>query len=189
MGRWKPDARGRLEQAALELYAELGFERTTVKDIAHRADLTERTFFRHFADKREVLFPASQPLEAGLVAAVREVPAGQEPLAVLMTALRTLPDALEDRRELARRRSAIVAAVPGLQERELAKMASLTDALARELHDRGVPELPARLAAESAAAVFRTAFTRWITPEAPPADLGALLDRSLAELQQIVAAG
>ncbi|MET9494537.1 helix-turn-helix domain-containing protein [Streptomyces sp. NPDC006552] len=189
MGRWKPDARGRLEQAALELYAELGFERTTVKDIARRAELTERTFFRHFTDKREVLFPASQPLEAGLVAAVREIPAGQEPLETLMAALRTLPGALADRRELARRRSAIVAATPVLQERELAKMASLTDALARELRERGVAELPAQLAAESAAAVFRTAFTRWIAPDEAPAELGVLLDRSLAELQHVVAAG
>ena len=56
MGRWEPDARGRLMQAALELYGERGFEQTTVAEIAQRAGLTERTFFRHFADKREVLF-------------------------------------------------------------------------------------------------------------------------------------
>ncbi|MEB3959147.1 TetR/AcrR family transcriptional regulator [Streptomyces kunmingensis] len=165
------------------------FERTTVKDIAQRAELTERTFFRHFSDKREVLFPASQPLEAGLVAALEEVPAEQEPFAALMTALGVLPSALGDRRELARQRNAIVAATPELQERELAKMASLTDALARGLGRRGVAELPARLAAETAAAVFRTAFTRWIAPDAPSAELSALLDESAAELKRVVADG
>jgi hypothetical protein len=56
MTRWEPNARGRLEQAALALYGERGFENTTVAEIAARAGLTERTFFRHFADKREVLF-------------------------------------------------------------------------------------------------------------------------------------
>ena len=57
MARWEPDAKGRLAEAALELYAERGYEQTTVAEIAERAGVTERTFFRHYADKREVLFP------------------------------------------------------------------------------------------------------------------------------------
>ena len=63
MGRWEPGARGRLARVALELYAERGFEQTTVEDIAERAGVTERTFFRHFADKREVLFDGSAVLQ------------------------------------------------------------------------------------------------------------------------------
>ena len=62
MGRWEPDARGRLVKAAMELYGERGFEQTTVAEIAERAGLTERTFFRHFADKREVLFAGAGAL-------------------------------------------------------------------------------------------------------------------------------
>ena len=67
MGRWEPNARGRLEQAALELYVERGFEQTTVAEIAQRAGLTERTFFRHFADKREVLFQGAASLQLSLI--------------------------------------------------------------------------------------------------------------------------
>lgn len=70
MSRWEPDARGRLERAALELYAERGFELTTVAEIAERAGLTERTFFRHYADKREVLFGGQHVLQELFVGAV-----------------------------------------------------------------------------------------------------------------------
>ena len=80
MSRWEPNARGRLEQAALELYSERGFDQTTVAEIAQRAGLTERTFFRHFADKREVLFGGSAFLGELMVAAVRDAPAGDGPL-------------------------------------------------------------------------------------------------------------
>ena len=71
MGRWEPDARGRLAKAALELYSEQGFDQTTVEDIARRAGLTERTFFRHFSDKREVLFSGASALETQLLTGVR----------------------------------------------------------------------------------------------------------------------
>ncbi len=74
MSRWEPNARGRLEQAALELYCERGFEQTTVAEIAERAGLTERTFFRYFADKREVLFAGGVTLQELLVSAVAGAP-------------------------------------------------------------------------------------------------------------------
>ena len=74
MGRWEPNARGRLEQAAMELYLERGFDQTTVAEIAERAGLTERTFFRHFADKREVLFAGAGALQELLVSAVAGAP-------------------------------------------------------------------------------------------------------------------
>ena len=72
--RWEPDARGRLEKAAMELFPERGYERTTVEEIAARAGLTERTFFRYFADKREVLFSGSKELERLIVGAIASVP-------------------------------------------------------------------------------------------------------------------
>src|SRR6202035_2298884 len=87
MGRWEPNARGRLEQAALELYLERGFEQTTVAEIAKRAGLTERTFFRHFADKREVLFSGAGALEELLVSAVAGAPESSAPMAAVAAGL------------------------------------------------------------------------------------------------------
>src|SRR5664279_2717020 len=80
VGRWEPNASGRLRQAAMELYVERGFEQTTVADIAERAGLTARTFFRHFADKREVLFAGSGSLQEQLVGALEAVPESAAPL-------------------------------------------------------------------------------------------------------------
>ena len=80
MSRWEPNARGRLEQAAAELFADRGYDQTTVADIAARAGLTERTFFRHFADKREVLFAGADALREQLVSTVAEAPRPLAPL-------------------------------------------------------------------------------------------------------------
>src|ERR1035441_631438 len=87
MGRWEPNARGRLEQAALELYVERGFEQTTVAEIAQRAGLKERTFFRHFADKREVLFQGAASLQELLVNAVASTPESSAPIDAVAAAL------------------------------------------------------------------------------------------------------
>src|SRR4051812_5557079 len=81
MGRWEPGARGRLTRAALELYLDPGYEQTTVADIAARAGVTERTFFRHFADKREVLFDGSAEFQATVLAAIAAAPATASALA------------------------------------------------------------------------------------------------------------
>ena len=130
MGRWEPDARGRLEQAALELYGERGFEQTTVAEIAERAGLTERTFFRHFADKREVLFAGADALQELLVDTVADAPASAAPIDAAAAGLEAAGALLQERRELARQRQAIIAANAELQERELIKLASLAAALA-----------------------------------------------------------
>src|SRR4029450_87285 len=98
MSRWKPDARGRLEQAALELYNDKGFDATTVAEIAARAELTERTFFRHFADKREVLFLAN-PLADILADATAPAPASLAPLEVITHALIEAVPVFEERED------------------------------------------------------------------------------------------
>jgi AcrR family transcriptional regulator len=170
MARWEPDSRDRLRQAALDLYGERGFESTTVAEIAKRAGLTERTFFRHFADKREVLFAGSEALEALLVRTVAEAPASLAPLDAVALGLEALGEVLPERAESARARAAVIAANAELQERELIKLASLSVALARTLRDRGVGE--ADLIAEVGVAVFKTAFERWIEQD----------DRAFAEL-------
>jgi AcrR family transcriptional regulator len=186
MARWEPDSRGRLRQAALELYGERGFENTTVAEIARRAGLTERTFFRHFADKREVLFAGSEELEDALVTAVAEAPDSVAPLDAVAAGLEAAGARLPQDAGTARRRQAIIAANAELRERELIKFASLSTALAAALRGRGLEEPAASLTAEVGIAVFRNAFERWIDP-AGGRSFAALVQDSLAELRAVTA--
>ena len=168
MGRWEPDARGRMIAAAMELYAERGFEQTTAGDIAERAGVTERTFFRHFADKREVLFDGSDVMAKAVYDAVVSAPDGASPLDAALAGAAATSAFLEDRRDHAVRRARIVAATPSLQERELLKMAALTETVTEALRSRGVEEPAAGLAAHGAIAVFQVAFRRWAAEAEPP---------------------
>jgi AcrR family transcriptional regulator len=162
MSRWEPDARGRLEQAAAELFAERGFDQTTVADIAVRAGLTERTFFRHFADKREVLFSGQDAFHDMVVGAVAAAPGTATALEAVAAGLDAAGNALQGRANLAPQRQVIIDAHPDLQERELIKMAHLGAAAAAALRDRGVAEPAATLTADTGVAVLRVAFTRWL---------------------------
>ncbi|HUB72745.1 MAG TPA: helix-turn-helix domain-containing protein [Solirubrobacteraceae bacterium] len=189
MSRWKPDARGRLARAAMELYGEHGFEQTTVAEIAARAGLTERTFFRHFADKREVLFEGAAALEARLVDGVVAAPADAAPIEVVAAALRSIAPIFAERRPFARQRQAIVAANPELRERELIKLAALAAAVTAALHERGVDEPQASLAAEAGIAVFRIGFDRWVAACDDGAELGEVMDELFGSLSALVAAG
>ena len=171
----------------MELYGERGFEDTTVAEIAKRAGLTERTFFRHFADKREVLFSGSELLVTSLAEAVVSAPDSASPLDAVAVALDVFAALLEERREFARQRQRIIDANVDLQERELIKMAWLSAALADALRRRGVADPAARLAAEAGIAVLRTAFARWVEDPDGPA-LGQVMAESLAELRTVTAA-
>src|SRR5476649_2914535 len=149
MVRWQPDSRGRLEQAALALYGERGFENTTVAEIAERAGVTERTFFRHFADKREVLFGGSALLQERIVAGVAGAPPESGALDAVACGLAAAAAMLgEFRRDLSRKRHDVIAANPELRERELAKLADYATAVADALRQRGVNEPRATFAAE-----------------------------------------
>jgi AcrR family transcriptional regulator len=162
MSRWEPDARGRLQQAALELYSERGFDQTTVAEIAGRAGLTERTFFRYFADKREVLFWGSQALQDSLAQTVASAADSMAPIDAVAAALEATTPLFEGRRDFARQRHALIAAHPELQERELIKLASLATVIAAALRRRGVTDPAASLASEAGIAVFRLAFESWV---------------------------
>jgi AcrR family transcriptional regulator len=186
MSRWEPNARGRLEQAALALYGERGFEQTTVAEIAARAGLTERTFFRHFADKREVLFWGAGALQELLVSTVASAPDSVAPIDAVAAALQAAGALLQERRESARQRQAVIAANAELQERELIKLASLASALASTLRRRGVSNLAASLTAEAGIAVFKIAFERWIS-ETSQQDLPHVIRESLDELKAVTA--
>ncbi|ANF32003.1 TetR family transcriptional regulator [Leifsonia xyli] len=165
MGRWEPGARERLVEAALDLFADPGFEETTVADIAARAGVTERTFFRHFADKREVLFAGSDEFQATVLTAIEAAPAGLSPLEAASAGMEAAAAFLQSRpdREFPRRRAAAIAANRSLQERELLKLATVATESARALAGRGVPVIEAAVAAEAAMAAFRLAFERWVT--------------------------
>lgn len=168
MGRWEPDARGRMIRAAVQLFAERGFEQTTASDIAARAGVTERTFFRHFADKREVLFDGSATMRRAAYDAILAAPADLPPLDAALAGMIAAGGLLEDRHDHAVRRSRIIATNPSLQERELLKLASMTDATAEALRKRGVAEPAASLAAHSAVTVFQVAFGHWVSATDPP---------------------
>ncbi|WP_328317851.1 TetR/AcrR family transcriptional regulator [Streptomyces sp. NBC_00388] len=188
MSRWEPNGRGRLEQAALELYVERGYEQTTVAEIAKRAGLTERTFFRHFADKREVLFGGAAAMQELLVSHLADAPAATAPIDAVAAALDPLGGYLRDRREHARQRQGVIAANAELRERELIKLASLASALAGALRKRGTGEPAASLAAEAGIAVFRVAFESWVSGTGEP-DLSRLIRETLAELKAVTAGG
>ena len=166
MGRWQPEAPARLQDAAFELYTERGYDQTTVAQIAERAGLTERTFFRHFADKREVLFQGGDRFRATVIGPVDCAPPSATTLEAVTAGIEAAGSAFPTP-ELVRRRHALILANPELQERELIKLASLAASLADALRRR-VPDTAAELAAETGIAVLRIALTRWINDPAEP---------------------
>ena len=184
MGRWEPNARGRLAVAAMELYTERGFEQTTVAEIAERAGLAERTFFRHFRDKREVLFSGAAELQELLVTTVAEAPSSATPIEVIADAVAVAGGVLQERRDFARQRQSVITANPELQERELIKLAALASAMAEALRRRGVNDQSAALAAEVGVAAFKIGFERWIK-EPQARDLPSDIRESLEELKAV----
>ena len=186
--RWFPDAPKRLQQAAMELYSKRGFEETTVAEIAARAGLTERTFFRHFADKREVMFAGSDQLQQAIVSALAAAPASATPIDAVDEGLAAAGAYFTaERRDYARRRQAIIGSNAELRERELIKLASLGSAIAETLRRRGVQDPAASLSAEAGMGVFRVAFERWVD-KTNEQDWSALVNESLAHLKQLIAA-
>ncbi len=170
----------------MELYSERGFEQTTVAEIAKRAGLTERTFFRHFADKREVLFWGAGTLQELFVTSVASAPESAVPIDAMAAALDAVAALFQERREGSRRRQAIIAANAELQERELIKLASLSAALAETLRLRGVRDPAASLTAEAGIAIFRISFEAWVS-ETSQQDLSQHIRESLDELKAVTA--
>jgi AcrR family transcriptional regulator len=189
MGRWEPDSRGRLQEAALALYSERGFDQTTAAQIAVRAGVTERTFFRHFADKREVLFGGSALLEERIVAGVAGAPPADGALDAVSRGLDAAATMLgEFRRDLSRQRQAVIDSNPELRERELAKMADYASAVAAALHERGVTEPQATLAAEAGMTVLRVAVQRWANGD-DGRDLDEIMRDLVGQLRTVAGTG
>ncbi len=182
MPRWEPDAPHRLVLAALDLFTEKGYDDTSVIEIAERAGLTKSTFFRHFFDKREVLFVGQDILRQLLGDAIAAAPASATPLEAVGAGLEAASAGFPpERRTFARRRQAVVAANSELQEREALKRTGLTSAMTQALSERGVGEPAASLAAELGMLAFRSAFARWIAPGSDE-DFEALAHEALDEL-------
>ena len=186
MTRWKPDAAGRLAAAAIALFDEQGYDATTVAEIAQRAGLTKRTFFRHFADKREVLFGGSSELERRWVEAVAAEAPGASVLATVTAGFDAMAEMFEERHAFARLRAGIVEANPELQERELIKLQRLAGSIAEALRARGVSANVAILASQAGVTVFHVAFARWVQQDDPTA-FQRLMSQSLEELQDVTA--
>jgi AcrR family transcriptional regulator len=171
----------------MQLYIERGFEQTTVAEIAQRAGLTGRTFFRYFADKREVLFGGSAELQKQLVTALRTAPESASPMRAVTAALDAAADLLGQGRDYSQQRQLVIDANPELRERELIKLASLSAALADGLRRRGVTEPDASLAAEAGIVVFRVGFDRWVS-EPYTGELGDIMHSLLERLPAVTRA-
>jgi AcrR family transcriptional regulator len=163
MVRWQPGARERLQQAALELFAARGYEQTTATEIAQAVGLTERTFFRHFSDKREVLFYGQQLLTDAFLAGLDEAPIEASPTDLVVSVLRSASTFFPDeRRPYSRTRQSVIDQNPALQERESHKLTTLGARLADAFRARGIDGLTADVAARAAVMAFGVAFIQWI---------------------------
>ncbi len=187
MGRWPDDAAGRLQAAALALFAERGYAATTVDDIAARAGVSQRTFFRHFPDKEEVLFGADERLLTALLAGVRAAPDGADAPELVRAGLQALAGELQPDREALRVRARVLASDVALQGRDLAKQARWSATVADEMVARGVPAATAALVAAAGAGAFRVAYAGWIADTARTT-LATRVARALDDLAATLAA-
>ena len=186
MVRWQPGTRERLQGTALQLFAERGYDQTTVAEIAAAAEVTERTFFRHFADKREVLFAGQDDFLGMFLGPIEAAPRDTAPFALVRIALDAAADFFPDeRREWSRTRQAVIDGNPALGERELGKLASLKVRLGEALRERGVPEPAATMAAETAVTVFHLSFAQWIAPD-ETRGFAAIADERMTALTELV---
>ena len=173
--------------AAIELFDELGYEATTVAEIAARAGLTKRTFFRYFSDKREVLFSGSDELQRRWLEGLAAAPADATPLAVVTAGLDPVAEMFAELHPFARIRAQIIEANPELRERELIKLQNLAGAIKGALVERGVSMNAALLAAQAGVTIFHVAFAHWVAQNDPTA-FRRLMDESLEELRSVTAA-
>jgi AcrR family transcriptional regulator len=163
VSRWAPDARERLETAALDLFVENGYEETTVAQIADRAGLNRATFFRHFADKREVLFGGEDVLAGLFAEGIRSAAPDATLTECLQAAFAAAGVAMTPRqRAKAAQRVRVLATNSEVQERGLLKHARIARSISAALRMRGADELTARLGAEVGMLAFSIAVERWL---------------------------
>jgi AcrR family transcriptional regulator len=189
MSRWEPGARERFVDAALQLFTEQGYDETTVAEIADRAGLTRSTFFRHFADKREVLSAGQETLSRLFTEGIASAPAGSSPLEAVEAGLAHAAAAMTPfNRELGPRLEAVIATSSELQERALLKKVGMAAAMSEALRERGIDDAIAAAAAELGVLAFKDAFEAWTAEdnEQPLSDLtSAALQRLRSAVTQL----
>lgn len=186
MSRWEPNTVERLQHAAMTLFHERGYSHVTVADIAEHAGLTKRTFFKHFPDKREVLFAGAAALEEQVHRSILESDSEQPAIDVAISALASAGETLSRYGEVAHLRRDVIASSPELEERSLIKMASLTRTIAAGLAARDPHVANAALVADSAVTVFGAAYAQW--PDSPASHFPDLMHKVLAELRTSIGA-
>lgn len=170
----------------MTLFLERGYAEVTVAEIADRAGLTKRSFFNHFADKREVLFAGAQAYEANVLKHLAEAAGDLAPIDAVVAALTGGSLDLAAYGEFARARRDLIASSTELRERDLIKMTSLTAAIAGALRERGIAARAATFTAQAAVAVFTTAYDEWV--DDLTADFPTLMRGALAELRRAIGA-
>jgi AcrR family transcriptional regulator len=172
----------------MQLFVERGFEQTTALDIAERAGLTERTFFRTFADKREVLFGNTNELLDTILGKIAAQPADSSPMDIVGAAMIGTGEFFHGNRDYVRQRQAVLASTPSLQERELLKLATMATAVADALRARGVPDPSATVAAETGVLVFKIGFQRWVDDDSVE-ELAQCISETLEQVRGIASTG
>ncbi|MEU2349720.1 helix-turn-helix domain-containing protein [Modestobacter sp. NPDC049651] len=185
MVRWEADAAGRLQHAAMSLYLERGYDAVTVAEIAERAGLTKRTFFRHFPDKREAVFAGAPAFLAAVASGVADAGPGAAPMDAVLAGFAAGAARLAEYAPYQRQVRALIASSADLQEREHVKNAAVAAAVAEALGRRGVDPLTARLAAHAGGAVFAVAYDRWVDDGAT-GDLPALLRETRDAMRSVL---
>lgn len=178
-----------MQEAALALFGERGYARTTAAEVAERAGVTERTFFRHFSDKREVLFAGEDELRDLLTTAVSDnANEGATPVEAIIAGLDAVAAVIQSRAEVSSQRARIIAAHDELRERELKKLASWSTVIERVLRERSLVGHAAGLLAEVSVAVFRVAYQRWLDEidQRPEHDLVATFHETFSELSDFI---
>jgi AcrR family transcriptional regulator len=185
MPRWEQGSEERMKQAAMELFEEQGFEDTTAVQIAERARVTTRTFFRYFPDKEEVLFADADALNETLVRELLEASDLTEPLRAVTRTLAGYDWEGLGSREALRRRSEMIASNARLLERELIKQQQMADGFGDALRQRGIDPDVAELAANTGSQVFRMAYRQWLESN-DNTDLSTVLETAISLLATIV---
>jgi AcrR family transcriptional regulator len=163
MARWQPGARERLVRSAVELFQEQGFADTTVPEIAARAGVTNRTFFRYFGDKREVLFSNEDQTAAELRATLAQAPANLGAAGFIIWGLRLMAaERFGGRRDEMRLLRRIIDSDEGLRERALSKRRTMSVLLGDALYDRGLCPAQAQLLAETSLSALDIAIGNWL---------------------------
>ena len=190
MPRWKPDARQRLVVEALSLFAEQGYDATTVAQISERAGLTRSTFFRHFADKREILTAGQEVLSRLLAEGIDTAPPDATPMTAVAAGLeRASGEMTSFNRELGPLLHAAVEANEELRNRQAMKSIGMAAAMVDALRRRNVPEPAARVAAELGVLAFKLGYARWVDParDEDPGELATFTRAAFAELRAAAA--